>query len=162
MRHYVGERYGNVFIHYESGRCEPLPRRLDLRMHSPTGFSWGYGGSGPAQLALAILADLLPDFEEKALFAHQAFKRDVIARLPQGEAWTLHQVDVWNWLRAWENKEFDRVWGWLLDAVRAPRVESEEYHRVRELWESSGRRVDETLMSWVVGWCVGVPDDTLI
>ena len=23
--------------------------------HSPTGFSWGYGGSGPSQLALAIL-----------------------------------------------------------------------------------------------------------
>src|SRR5262245_1194599 len=34
-----------------------LPARLDLRSHSPTGFEWGYGGSGPAQLALALLAD---------------------------------------------------------------------------------------------------------
>lgn len=34
-----------------------LDPRLDLRNHSPTGFAWGYGGSGPAQLALAILAD---------------------------------------------------------------------------------------------------------
>ncbi len=39
-------------------RClRPLGPRLDLANHSPDGFSWGYGGSGPAQLALAILAD---------------------------------------------------------------------------------------------------------
>jgi len=25
--------------------------------HSPDGFEWGYGGSGPAQLALAIYQD---------------------------------------------------------------------------------------------------------
>ncbi len=35
---------------------EPLPLRLDLYNHSPTGFEWAYNGSGPAQLALAILA----------------------------------------------------------------------------------------------------------
>jgi hypothetical protein len=29
--------------------------------NSPTGFGWGYGGSGPAQLALALLADSLGD-----------------------------------------------------------------------------------------------------
>lgn len=34
----------------------PLPPRLDLRNHFP-GFAWGYGGAGPAQLSLAILAD---------------------------------------------------------------------------------------------------------
>lgn len=33
-----------------------LPLRLDLVNHSPTGFAWGYGGSGPAQLAVALLA----------------------------------------------------------------------------------------------------------
>lgn len=34
-----------------------LPPRHDLRNHSPDGFEWGYSGSGPAQLALAIVAD---------------------------------------------------------------------------------------------------------
>src|SRR5512135_81505 len=29
-----------------------------LVKHSPTGFSWGYGGSGPADLALSILRDV--------------------------------------------------------------------------------------------------------
>ena len=41
------------------GPYHPLHKRLDLANHSPTGFSWGYGGSGPAQLALAILAHYL-------------------------------------------------------------------------------------------------------
>ena len=26
--------------------------------HSPNGFNWGYGGSGPAQLALAMMLEL--------------------------------------------------------------------------------------------------------
>ena len=38
---------------------EKLPSRLDLANHSPDGLNWGYSGSGPAQLALAILADHL-------------------------------------------------------------------------------------------------------
>lgn len=38
---------------------EPLNPRFDLANHSPNGFEYGYSGSGPAQLALAILADHL-------------------------------------------------------------------------------------------------------
>lgn len=49
--------------------------------HSPDGFNWGYGGSGPAQLALAILMIYLPI--EEAVQFHQQFKWDVIAGLPQ-------------------------------------------------------------------------------
>ena len=41
------------------GEPYPLPPRLDLRNHSPDGFNFGYGGSGPAQLALALCADTL-------------------------------------------------------------------------------------------------------
>jgi hypothetical protein len=58
----------------------PLPLRLDLWNHSPTGFEFGYGGSGPAQLALAILADCCGD--ELAVTYHQPFKWAVIARFP--------------------------------------------------------------------------------
>src|SRR2546426_5830744 len=38
--------------------------RLDLWNHSPTGFECGYGGSGPAQLALALLAEHLRNDEQ--------------------------------------------------------------------------------------------------
>lgn len=36
-----------------------LPPRRDLKNHSPDGFEWGYEGSGPAQLALALCVDAL-------------------------------------------------------------------------------------------------------
>ncbi len=35
-----------------------LAPSLAVRRHSPTGFGWSYGGSGPAQLALALLLDV--------------------------------------------------------------------------------------------------------
>ena len=59
-------------------KFEPLPLRLDLFNHSPIGFSWGYGGSGPAQLALALLADALGD-DDRAIRLHQGFKFRVVA-----------------------------------------------------------------------------------
>ena len=67
-------------------KSEPLPLRLDLVNHSPAGFSWGYGGSGPAQLALALLADALGD-DDLAVRLHQAFKFRVVACWPEGERW---------------------------------------------------------------------------
>lgn len=70
----------------------PLNPRHDLYDHSPTGFEWGYPGSGPAQLALAILADHLAD-DEAALANHQEFKFAVIATLPEG-AWTLSSQTI--------------------------------------------------------------------
>jgi hypothetical protein len=67
-------------------KSEPQPLRLDLFNHSPTGFGWGYGGSGPAQLALALLADSLGD-NDRAIRLHQCFKFKVVACWPEGERW---------------------------------------------------------------------------
>ncbi len=89
MKKYIGRRK-------ETGECEvwvligesipgdkirwhskKLACRFDLANHSLTGFEWGYGGSGPAQLALAILADAYcPDF---ALKHYQEFKWKVVS-----------------------------------------------------------------------------------
>ena len=71
---------------------ERLRPRLDLRRHSPTGFEWGYGGSGPAQLALAILATWSHN-DGFALKHYQDFKFRVIGRLPH-EAWELTGEDI--------------------------------------------------------------------
>jgi hypothetical protein len=58
----------------------PLDPRFDLRYHSPDGFAWGYCGSGPAQLALALLADATGD-DEIAQRYYQDFKEEVIAKI---------------------------------------------------------------------------------
>jgi hypothetical protein len=62
--------------------------------HSPSGFEWGYCGSGPAQLALALLADHLGD-DEQALNLYQRFKWVVVAELPK-KRWklTTHEIEV--------------------------------------------------------------------
>jgi len=63
---YSGKRGAdaNTVIVRRSGSTSSRPRALRLRSdlfnHSPTGFEWGYGGSGPAQLALAILRQSSP------------------------------------------------------------------------------------------------------
>jgi len=85
-RSYHGERNLNraseVWIEESKpGRASsrlPLSFHLDLRNHSPTGFAWGYSGSGPAQLALALLMDALGD-AELALKHYQDFKWKVVA-----------------------------------------------------------------------------------
>jgi len=68
---------------------ENLDLRLDLGNHSPTGFAWGYGGSGPHQLALAILSDFFGD--KAAEKYYNMFTWDVIARLKQ----TPHTFDIY-------------------------------------------------------------------
>jgi hypothetical protein len=71
----------------------PLNPRLDLWNHSPTGFEWGYGGSGPAQLALALLADHLGN-STQAFALYQSFKWQVVANLPEcGWELTNQQID---------------------------------------------------------------------
>lgn len=73
--------------------ARPLNPRLDLRRHSPSGFEWGYGGSGPAQLALAILADALGD--RPALELYQEFKWEVVAWRPRDQAWEITENDIY-------------------------------------------------------------------
>jgi Family of unknown function (DUF6166) len=74
-------------------KCQALPLRLDLFNHSPSGFSWGYGGSGPAQLALALLANVLDD-DDRAIRLHHAFKFKVVAAWPEGERWWITAEQV--------------------------------------------------------------------
>lgn len=85
--------YGCQVTRVVDGREEPLPLRLDLRDHSPTGFAWGYHGSGPAQLALALLADTL-EHKREALELYQEFKAGVIALLPMEASWTMRREAI--------------------------------------------------------------------
>jgi len=90
MKRNEGRRQGYAVIVTVDGR--PLNPRLDLWNHSPTGFEWGYGGSGPAQLALAILADHFGN-DEQAFNFHHRYKWAVIAELPK-RSWTLTSQEI--------------------------------------------------------------------
>jgi len=78
----------------ENGRVlQMLPHVVK---HSPTGFNWGYGGSGPADLALSLLTDATGN-RPLAESLYQDFTWAVVARLP--DEWTLTRHDILNWVR---------------------------------------------------------------
>jgi len=105
MKRYEGYRQGYAVIVTVNGR--PLNPRLDLYNHSPTGFEWGYCGSGPAQLALALLADHCQN-DEQALNLYQRFKWTVIVELPR-KSWTLASRDVDQLLKNIRETELEGV-----------------------------------------------------
>ena len=95
MKTYIGIR------DLDHDRCavtvdgQPLDPRLDLHVHEPDGFEWGYWGAGPAQLALAILADATGD-GGLAVELHQMFKVRIVATL--GGEWRMTDAIVLDWV----------------------------------------------------------------
>ena len=79
---YVGyRRQGRVIVEKRPDQEQLTPdRSLELVNHSPSGFEWGYSGSGPAQLALALLLDYTDD-EDVALAEYMDFKTEVVSQL---------------------------------------------------------------------------------
>lgn len=104
--YYVGIRPGGEAIVEIHGpdRVRRLNPRYDLRNHSPDGFEWGYGGSGPAQLALAILCDATGN-DQLAQRLYQKFKFAVIARQPQGGRFCLPQASVLEWVEGHDQEQ---------------------------------------------------------
>lgn len=75
-----------------NGLSRDLPH---VMYHSPTGFAWGYSGSGPADLARSILADCAGIRVADMLY--QRFKSDVVVRLGE-KHWTITETFVRRWL----------------------------------------------------------------
>jgi hypothetical protein len=87
--------------------CRPL---AIVTYHSPDGIEWGYPGSGPADLALSILADYFGETPAQVLAAlkslwaprskagalHQRFKAEFLAN-EQRDQWQIRAdvIDVW-------------------------------------------------------------------
>jgi len=95
---YVGYRQrGRAIVEKRPGKERLTPERsLELANHSPSGFEWGYGGSGPAQLALALLLDYTDD-PEVTLAQYTEFKNKVVSQLDcksPDEGWRLTSRDI--------------------------------------------------------------------
>ncbi len=95
-KHYVGEKTPDgcevlVLDRDAPDGGHPLDPRFDLRRHAD-GLNFGYAGSGPAQLSLALLADALGD-DERALLNYQSFKFKRVARW-DGDRFEISAEDV--------------------------------------------------------------------
>lgn len=105
-----------------------LPPRNDLFNHSPDGFQFGYSGSGPAQLALALLADAT-GIDSLAVTYHQDFKRRVIAPIT-ADTWTMTRAEVLRALDYLRVEEYDREQG--IGAISDPAAAAEEQQALEE------------------------------
>ena len=74
---------------------------LAIKVHSPMGFNWGYLGSGPAQLALALLLDAIGD-EARSLALYQSFKRAYVAGW--ADQWEITPEEIGAWIAEQEAK----------------------------------------------------------
>jgi uncharacterized protein DUF6166 len=109
MKTYTGYRTPDgciVKVHEIDGVARDLPLRLDLRNHSPTGPEWGYAGSGPAQLALALAADVLGD-DDQAQDVYQRLKFKLVGRLPH-DGWSLTEDQLRRTIQEIQQRDQDR------------------------------------------------------
>lgn len=86
----------------------PLDPQTDLVNHSPTGFEWGYAGSGPAQLAFAMAHYLVGEARARAVYQDLKFR--LVVRLPH-EGWELQADDVVKLIATIERKRAERTAG---------------------------------------------------
>lgn len=81
--------------------------------HSPDGFQWGYLGSGPAELARAILVRVMNgDNRARHPRCYQAFKSEVIGRITKDEFEIDFRV-IREWFATWVAKHPEVEAGWL-------------------------------------------------
>lgn len=118
---------------YLDGKKLDIEPSLKYRNHSPSGFMWGYGGSGPAQLALAIMLKTLKgSSSEYRIPDYQKFKFDVIAKLPQKPC--VATVDFWAWLLKEKN--------FKLEIKELENVESSEFEEQEPVPCTKGHEAD--------------------
>lgn len=84
---------GQSITVYDGTKTYQLPH---IERHSPDGFQWGYGGSGPADTALSILTDCIG--EEKASKHYQSFKFDFVAAA--GDELKITEQEIKEWLNS--------------------------------------------------------------
>lgn len=94
MAEYTGSRYRSGPQVLKDGIPLSPEASQGIWNHSPTGFEWGYGGSGPAQLALALLFDATGNRLDSVAF-HQQFKWGFVCKW--GATWkiTSEEIEAW-------------------------------------------------------------------
>ena len=103
----------------DSTAVSSLAARRDLRNHSPDGLDWGYLGSGPSQLSLALLADHFgagTGAIRLATTLYQDFKFALVARLPR-DGWTLTGKQIGQELCRLATDDEAHFWGRVVSAL---------------------------------------------
>lgn len=94
---------GTIYI-YSNVSSAPIGVVQHVIKHSPTGMSWGYGGSGPADCALSILTDFYRRTNRfcvagriRVINLYQKFKWEKISC--QEEVLLISSTEIEEWLK---------------------------------------------------------------
>jgi len=98
-----------IVTNVKSGKRLDLQASLMVVNHSPTGFSWGYLGSGPAQLSFAILLDHFNGDVVRAKALYHDFKFKVIQWLPMDNDFVLTDETIENAISAIDVEHMKRA-----------------------------------------------------
>ena len=104
---YVGETDGQTWWKVtvygdEDGVPKSLDPCLHIRAHSPDGFAWSYSGSGPHQLALALLCHALkghPDRFDLARKHYRDLVTEVITKMPIDQGFEIEAPEIVAWVK---------------------------------------------------------------
>lgn len=96
QKKYCGERTVRgcavAVVDVTTHQARPLSSGLQYVRHTSAGFDWGYLGSGPSQLAFALLLDHFGDPAPARLF-YQSFKFEVVANFHR-TCWELTTAEI--------------------------------------------------------------------
>ena len=76
-----------------------LPKHVVF--HSPDGFNWGYGGSGPSELARCLCLEVLGKDKGKS-WHYQDFKNKYVSNWDNN--WEISTEEIKQWANQMENK----------------------------------------------------------
>jgi hypothetical protein len=104
---FVGTRINNIcFVFWSEFEYSetpeiPLNLYLDEVNHSPDGFQWGYSGSGPSQLAYAMLRQYtLTRFSNSKEFTqkyYRSFREKFIANIKE-DSFVIEESVIYDWM----------------------------------------------------------------
>ncbi|MDY0174499.1 MAG: DUF6011 domain-containing protein [Bacteroidales bacterium] len=88
---------GDIVLSRDNNGTKTVNVQQKMIVHSPTGFEWGYNGSGCADLALNILFNFVS--AERALEIYQEFKEQFVSRVPE-KGGEIKKKDIEDWIFA--------------------------------------------------------------
>lgn len=106
---------GSAIVWKDNATLSPVASQK-VWNHSPDGFEWGYGGSGPAQLALALLLDVT-GVSTLAVQLYQDFKREFVATW--GEEWEISDDQIKAWIAQKQAPVEEKLAAWIDTSVIA-------------------------------------------
>lgn len=97
MKTYIGHKtkFGNKVLVYQKKKYKVLNPHRDIHWHSHE-LTWGYMGSGPSQLSLALCVNALGKEIGSDPMVYRQLMEDLISKI-NADKWYLKEIEIRKW-----------------------------------------------------------------